>query len=110
MKDFDLISQLGKEFLLVEVAPKPKYVINEATGKNERTGEIDGYTYSVLMKDKKYRSIRVTVLSGTPIITQQELDKRDDVFVKFDGLVCNPYSSNGFISLSFRAEQVHFRK
>ena len=106
MKDFDLVGQLGKDLLLVEVTPKAKYEKNEVTGKNERTGEIDGYNYEVLMKDKKHKSIRVTILGHTPIITQQDIDKVTDMKVRFDNLVCNPYVQNGFIALSFKAENM----
>lgn len=110
MKDFDLVGQLGKELLLVEISPKPKYEKNEVTGKNERTGEIDGYTYELLMKDKKYKSIRVSVSSSEPIITQSELDKAGETFVTLEGIHCNPYVSNGFISLSFKAEGINIKK
>ncbi|MGX7173510.1 hypothetical protein [Enterococcus ratti] len=110
MRDFDLVGQLGRDLLLVEVAPKPKYEKNEATGRNERTGEIDGYTYEVLMKDKKYKSIRVSVQSDNPVITQSELDKSGETFVSFEGISCNPYVSNGFIALSFKAESVQIKK
>lgn len=110
MRDFDLVGQLGAELLLVEVAPKPKYEMNEATGRNERTGEIEGYTYEVLMKDRKYKSVRVSVVSEAPIITQQELDKEGDTFVNFEGMVCNPYVSNGFIALSFKADGITLNK
>lgn len=110
MKDFDLVEQLGKELLLVEVSPKPKYQKNEVTGKNERTSEIDGYTYELLMKDKKYKSIRVSVVSETPIITQSELDKAGETLVSLEGVSCNPYVSNGFIALSFKAESISIKK
>ncbi|EMG9620946.1 TPA: hypothetical protein ACGBG5_001842 [Enterococcus faecalis] len=110
MKDFDLVGQLGKDLLLVEVAPKPKYEKNEATGRNERTGEIDGYTYELLMRDKKYKSIRVSVPSSEPIITQSELDKAGEVFVTLAGVSCNPYIQNGFIALSFKAEDISIKK
>lgn len=110
MRDFDLVGQLGRELLLVEVAPKPKYQKNEVTGKNERTGEIDGYTYEVLMKDKKYKSIRVSVSSDAPVMTQSELDKAGETFVSLEGINCNPYVSNGFIALSFKAEGISIKK
>lgn len=106
MKDFDLVGQLGKDLLLVEVTPKAKYEKNEVTGKNERTGEIDGYNYEVLMKDKKHKSIRVTILGHAPIVTQQDIDKVTDMKVRFDNLVCNPYVQGGFIALSFKAENM----
>lgn len=110
MKDFDLVNQLGKDLQLVEVTPKIKYELNEKTGRNERTGEIDGYTYEVLMRDKRYKSIRVTVLGDKPIVTQLEIDKREEVKVQFDHLVVNPYVSNGFIALSFKAEDMKVLK
>lgn len=104
MKDFDLTNQLGKDLLLIEVTPKIKYMKNELTGKNDRTDEIDGYNYEVLMKDKKHKSIRVTILGNSPIITQQEIDKASETKVKFENLKINPYVSNGFISLSCKAD------
>ncbi|ROX80523.1 hypothetical protein EGW35_12185 [Enterococcus durans] len=110
MKDFDLVNQLGKDLQLVEVTPKIKYELNERTGRNERTGEIDGYTYEVLMKDKRYKSMRVTVLGDKPIITQQDIDKADNVKVQFENLVVNPYVSNGFIALSFKADGMKILK
>lgn len=110
MKDFDLVNQLGKDLQLVEVTPKVKYELNEQTGRNERTGEIDGYTYEVLMRDKKYKSIRVTVLGEKPIITQSEIDKVEEMKVQFENLVVNPYVSNGFIALSFKAENMKVLK
>lgn len=110
MRDFDLVGQLGTELLLVEVSPKPKYQKNEVTGRNERTGEIDGYIYEVLMKDKKYKSIRVSVQSESPIITQAELDRLGETLVTFEGVSCNPYVSNNFIALSFKAEKINLKK
>lgn len=110
MRDFDLVGQLGKELQLIEVTPKMKYEKNAVSGKNERTGEIDGYNYEVLMRDKKYKSIRVAVLGDRPAITQQEIDKTDQLRVRFEGLTVNPYVSNGFIALSFRAEQIKLIK
>ena len=74
------------------------------------TGEIDGYTYEVLMRDKRYKSMRVTVLGDKPIITQQDIDKADDVKVQFENLVVNPYVSNGFIALSFKADGMKILK
>ena len=110
MKDFDLVNQLGKDLQLVEVTPKVKYEMNEKTGRNERTGEIDGYTYEVVMRDRKYKSIRVTILGDKPIITQPEIDKIEEIKVQFENLVVNPYVSNGFISLSFKAENMKVLK
>lgn len=110
MKDFDFVNQLGKDLQLVEVTPKIKYEMNEKTGRNERTGEIDGYTYEVLMKDKRYKSIRVTVLGEKPIITQSEIDKIEEVKVQFENLVVNPYVSNKFIALSFKADNMKVLK
>ena len=46
----------------------------------------------------------MTVLGDKPIITQQDIDKADDVKVQFENLVVNPYVSNGFIALSFKAD------
>lgn len=82
MRDCGLVGQLRRELMLVEVAPKPKCQKNKATGKNERTGEIEGYTYEVLMKDKKYKSIRVSVSSEAPVMTQSELDKAEGISIK----------------------------
>ena len=45
------------------------------TGRNERTGEIDGYTYEVLMRDKRYKSMRVTVLGDKPLLHNKILIK-----------------------------------
>ena len=114
MRDFDLVSQLGNEFLLVEVAPKPVYEKNEVTGKNEPTGEIDGYHYTVVMPGMKYKSMRVTVISEKPIITQQELDKKEKakekVFVAFEDLACNPYVWQNNVNLSFKSQQIHLKR
>ena len=41
------------------------------------------------MRDKRYKSMRVTVLGDKPIITQQDIDKADDVKVQFENLVVN---------------------
>lgn len=110
MKDFDLVSQIGKDLQLVEVNPKIKYERNEKTGNNERTGEIDGYSYEVIMRDKRYKSIKVTILGEKPIITQQEIDKSEEIKVQFENLVANPYVSNSFIAISFKAENMRVMK
>ncbi len=54
--------------------------------------------------------MRVTVLGDKPIITQQDIDKADDVKVQFENLVVNPYVSNGFIALSFKADGMKILK
>lgn len=110
MKDFDLVSQIGKDLQLVEVNPKIKYERNEKTGNNERTGEIDGYSYEVIMRDKRYKSIKVTILGEKPLITQQEIDKSEIVKVQFEKLSINPYVSNGFVALSFKADDIRIIK
>ncbi|MDF0479654.1 hypothetical protein OL233_05070 [Vagococcus sp. PNs007] len=107
MKDFDLVGQLGKDLMLIEVTPKVKYELNATTGKNERTGEIEGYNYEVLMKDKKHKSIKVSVLGNRPIVTQDEIDKGKVISVRFEGLTCNPYVQGRGINLSFKAESMH---
>ncbi|MBK1965264.1 hypothetical protein JI638_01950 [Listeria ivanovii subsp. londoniensis] len=62
------------------------------------------------MKDKKYKSIWVAISSSKPIITQSELDKSGETFVTLDGIHCNPYISNGFISLFLKWKELILRK
>ncbi len=60
------------------------------------------------MKDKRYKSILVTVLGEKPIIIQSRIDKIEGVKIQFENLVVNPYVSNKFITLSFKADNMNY--
>lgn len=110
MTNYDLVAQLGTAFIVVEVSPKFEYIKNEITGRQERTENIVAYTYDVLMRDRNYKGIRVSVEGKAPIIDQMEINKRGAVKVSFEGLTCNPYVSQNKIMLSFKADMMRILK
>ncbi|MBA4537053.1 hypothetical protein H1Z61_07815 [Bacillus aquiflavi] len=102
VKDLIDLSKLGNTMLLVE---PPEAYTKFVDG--ERTDEIEGYKYSVVLVDHNYDKIQVKVEEQTASIS---LEKGETVKVQFENLEVFPFSFNNRIGLSFKAKSVHIKK
>lgn len=98
VKDLIDLSRLGKTMLLVE-PPEPytKYV------DGQRTDEIEGYRYSIVLVDHNYDKIQVKIEEQNPSITVSE---GKPVKVKLENLDVFPFAFNNRVNLSFKASSI----
>ena len=95
-------NSLGDVFLLADVTPTYLYV------NGERTKEIDGYRYHVVLPKHKMEKIGVKVSHKTPIINLEE-EIPIGTTMSFSGLTVGTYFSNGQINLTCKADDVSIK-
>ena len=101
----------GADYLVVGV--RPNNVYQEVDGKNvlkkDATGNnvINGYKYEVVLPKRMFKSIVVKIESQTePLASAEEIENLGGIKVNFTGLEMIPYSNNGQIAVSCKAEKI----
>jgi len=98
VKDLIDLSRLGDTLLLVEPPTAyTKYV------DGQRTDEIEGYRYSVVLVDHNYDKIQVKIEEQHPSIS---LEDGKTIKVKLENLDVFPFSFNNRVNLSFKASSI----
>ena len=87
----------GKTMYLAGVAPSYKYDENK-----NRTSEIEGYRYDVVLVDKGFEKIGVKIASSQ----QVEAKEGEVTQVAFDGLEVKVYVIGGELKLAASAQKI----
>lgn len=116
LRDWDF-NNIGSIFELDEVIPvfeqenradKNGEIIQDREGKpcNFPTDVIIGYNYSVTVLDGNFRkkSTQVKILDPKPLMTNQDIMKKDSVKIKFINLECSMQGN----PMYYRAEKIDF--
>ncbi|TGA95900.1 hypothetical protein E4665_17235 [Sporolactobacillus shoreae] len=99
-------SKLGKKGLVVE-APEP-YTKYE---NGEKTDEIAGYRYQVILSASTWDKISIKVEESSPSIKKEQFQNDNPIPVIMEDLSANAYvTRDRRVGLSFKANSIHPEK
>ncbi|MDN3095143.1 hypothetical protein P0E39_10445 [Enterococcus faecalis] len=107
----DIEETTGDDYLLVGI--RPNNVYQEVDGKNVLKKDAagnnvnNGYKYEVVLPKRMFKSIVVKVEAQIePLASAEEIENLGGIKVNFTGLEMMPYSNNGQIAISCKAEKI----
>ena len=92
---------LGGQYLLADVQKSYLYI------NGEKTNELDGFKYWVVLPNLKYEKIGIKVFSKIPLVNLEEKIPTGTP-IEFTNLVVGAYFQNNQLTITAHADAAHF--